>query len=159
MEKELLLGEEKRGIEILELQVGGNSYGVDIQDIREILPYEHNPRKIPNSHPYIEGIIKPRDFIIPIIDLVSYLKLEDVVNEYKEMLVVSSIKDLNIGFHVDNVNSIHRSNTEYVDKVGRKKITTTVRDAIAGILNLPKKKIEILDLHYIIKDINSDVEL
>lgn len=159
MEKELLLGDEKRAIEVLELQAGGNFYGIDINDIREILPYDKNPRKIPNSHPYIEGIIKPRDFIIPIIDLVSYLELEDVDNEYKEMLIVTSIKDLNIGFHVDNVNGIHRSNTEHVEKVGRKKLTTTVRNAIAGILNLNNIKIEILDLHYIIKDINSDVEL
>lgn len=159
MEKELLLGEEKRGIEVLELQAGGNSYGIDINDIREILPFEKNLRKIPNSHQYIEGIIKPRDFIIPIIDLVAYLNLEDVESEYKEMLIVTSINDLNIGFHVDSVEGIHRTNTEHIDNVGRKKLTTTVREAIAGILNINNKKIEILNLHDIIKDINPDVEL
>ena len=78
MEKELMLAEEKREIEILEFRAGGNAYGIDINDIREILPYDKKSRKIPNSHPYIEGVIMPRDFVIPIIDLVASLKLEDV---------------------------------------------------------------------------------
>lgn len=159
MEKELILGEEHREIEILELRAGGNSYGIDIKDIREILPYDKNPRKIPNSHPYIEGVIKPRDFIIPIIDLVASLNLEDVENLPNEMLIVTSLKELNIGLHVDQVVGIHRTNTENITQVGRKRLSTTVRKAITGILIVDDKRIEILDLPYIINDINTDVEL
>lgn len=159
MEKELILGEEHREIEILELRAGGNSYGIDISDIREILPYDKNPRKIPNSHPYIEGVVMPRDFIIPIIDLIASLKLEDVEDKDNEMLVVTSLNDLNIGLHVDHVEGIHRTNTENITQVGKIKLTTTERKAISGILTVEDKKIEILDLPYIINDINSDVEL
>lgn len=159
MEKELILGEEHREIEILELRAGGNSYGIDISDIREILSYDKNPRKIPNSHPYIEGVVMPRDFIIPIIDLIASLKLEDVEDKDNEMLVVTSLNNLNIGLHVDHVEGIHRTNTENITQVGRKELTTIERKAISGILTVEDKKIEILDLPYIINDINSDVEL
>lgn len=159
MDKELMLGEEKRNIEILELRAGGNSYGIDIKDIREILPYDKNPRKTPNSHPYIEGVVMPRDFIIPVIDLVGSLKLEDVEDTHTEMLIVTSIQDLNIGFHVDHVEGIHRTNTENITAVGRKKLSTTVKEAVVGILTVNEKKIEIIELRNIIKDINPNVEL
>jgi len=156
MEKELMLGEETRDIEILEFHAGGNSYGVDISDVREILPYDKSPRRIPNSHPHIEGVVKPRDFIIPIIDLVSYLKLEDVENKENEMLIVSNIKNMNIGFHVDAVDKIHRTSTANITKPG-KKLSTSVKKAVTGILNIDKRKIEILDLRYIISDINPNI--
>ena len=55
---------EIKELEILEFKAGGNSYGVDINEIKEILPYQQKPTPIPNAHPYIEGMVMPRDFII-----------------------------------------------------------------------------------------------
>lgn len=156
MDKELMLGEDKRDIEVLEFRAGGNSYGIDINDIREILTYNKEPRIIPNSHPFIEGILMPRDFIIPIINLVASLKLEDTEDEKKEMLLVTSIKDLNIGLHVDKVKGIHRTNTANITKPG-KKVSTSVKGAVAGILTLEGERIEILELHRIFSDINPDI--
>jgi len=156
MEKDLRTGEGTKEIEILEFHVGGNPYGVDISDVREILPYDKKARKIPNSHPYIEGIIKPRDFIIPIINLADYLKLEDVNNEETEMLIVSNIKDMNIGFHVDTVDRIHRATTASIAKPG-KKLSTAVRSAVKGILNIGERNIEILEFRNIISDINPSI--
>jgi two-component system chemotaxis response regulator CheV len=158
MEKELMLAEEKREIEILEFQAGGNSYGVDIDDIREILQYDKMPRKIPNSHPYIEGIVMPRDFVITVINLVASLKLEDVDDEKLEMLIVTSIMDMNIGFHVDNVLGIYRTSTANITKPGRK-LSTTVKGVVTGILNHDGKKIEILELRKIINEINPDIDI
>ncbi|HPU62680.1 MAG TPA: chemotaxis protein CheW [Mobilitalea sp.] len=157
MEKELMLGEEIRNIEILEFHAGGNSYGFDISDVREILPYDKKMRKIPNSHPYIEGIVKPRDFVIPVINLVAYLKLEDVEDKEIEMLIVTKINDMNIGFHVDSVDRIHRTTTANITKPG-KKLSTSVNGIVTGILNVDNRKIEILELRNIISDINPNIK-
>lgn len=158
MEKELMLSEEKREIEILEFRAGGNVYGIDINDIREILPYDKKPRKIPNSHPYIEGVVMPRDFLIPIIDLATSLKLEDVDNEKLEMLIVTSIKDMNIGFHVDCVEGIYRTTTANISKLDRK-LSTSVKGVVTGILTIDGKNIEILELRNIINIIKPDIDL
>lgn len=156
MEKDLMFTEEKREIEILEFRVGGFSYGIDINDTREILPYEKKLRKIPSSHPYIEGVDMPRDFVIPVIDLKASLKLEDV-DEYKdEMLIVTNINDMNIGFHVDNVEEIHRITTADITKPGRK-LSTSVKGVVTGILTVNKKRIEILEFRKIINEINPDI--
>lgn len=158
MEKELLLADEKKEIEILEFRAGGISYGIDINDIRELLPYNRKPRIIPNSHPCIEGIVMPRDFVISVIDLVASLKLEDVDDEKVEMLIVTSINDMNIGFHVDKVNGIHRTTTANITKPGRK-LSTSVKDAIIGILAISGRKIEILELRTIINEIKPNITL
>lgn len=156
MEKELISGEETKEIEILEFHAGGNTYGIDINDIREILPYNKIPRKIPNSNPYIEGIIKPRDFIIPVINLVDYLKLKEANNDETEMLIVSNIKDMNIGFHVDSVDKIHKTTAAGIKSP--EKLSTPVRSSITGILEVEERKIEILDLRHVISDINPDIK-
>lgn len=156
MDKESMLAENNRDIEVLEFRAGGFSYGIDINDIRELLPYDKKPRIIPNSHPYIEGVVMPRDFVITVIDLVASLKLEDVDDDKVEMLIVTSISDMNIGFHVDKVNGIHRTNTANITKPGRK-LSTSVKGAVIGILTIDGRKIEILEFRKIINEINPDI--
>lgn len=147
---------EIKELEILEFKAGGNSYGVDINDIKEILPYNQEPTPIPNSHPDIEGMIMPRDFIIPIINLVQSLGLEYVASMREEMLIVTGIHDLNIGFHVDKVQGIHRVMSTEIKKPG-KNVTTKLKDVIIGTFERKDTMIEILDFRNIISAINPNV--
>lgn len=158
MDKELLLGEVKREIEILEFKAGGNRYGIDINDVREILPNDIKFTHIPNAHPYIKGIIMPRDFIIPIIDIMKSLNLADTSNSEQRMVVVTSISNMNIAFLVDEVMGMHRTTTDHVSKPG-KKLSTSVKDAVIAILNTEGSKIEILELRKLITNINPDIKL
>jgi two-component system chemotaxis response regulator CheV len=176
MEKDALFCGATSDIEILEFRAGGNSYGVNINDIREILPYNLKPTPMPNTHPFLEGMIMPRDFIIPIINLsASFLLNKAAVNKSNndydknkdnntndsfvkkdDMLVVTSINNLNIAFHVDSVSGIHRINASIIEKPG-KKLTTQQKDVIIGIFKTEDRKIEIVDLRQIIKIINTNV--
>ena len=156
MEKDNLVSEVVKEIEVLEFRAGGNSYGINVNDIREILPYNKKTTLIPNAHPCIEGIIKPRDFLIPIIDLVKALKLNDIDDYKNEMLIVTSINNLNIAFHVDSVKGIHRAMSNEITKPG-KKLTTSFKAAVEGILSLDDIKIEVLDYRKIITEVNPQV--
>ncbi len=157
MDKELLLGEEKREIEILEFSTGGNSYGVDINDIREILPHDIKPTRVPNAHPYIDGMIMPRDFLIPIINTAKYLNLTETVDSEQKMVIVTSISNQNIAFLADDVVGMHRTTTANVTKPG-KKLSTSVKGVVTAILNMEGRKIEILELRTIIADINPEIK-
>lgn len=158
MDKDVLFSGVPTEVEVLEFKAGGNSYGVEVSDIKEILPYDRKPTPIPNSHPFIEGIIKPRDFLIPIVNFINSLKLSDV-DEYKhEMLIVTGINNLNIAFRVDSVSGIHRvSNSEFT-KPG-KKLTTSQKDVIIGILPKDGRKIEVVDFRKIMMMINPEMNL
>jgi two-component system chemotaxis response regulator CheV len=157
MEK-TILGEQTKELEILEFKAGGNYYGVSVSDTKEIIPYNKKATPVPNSHPFIEGIIMPRDFLIPIIDLVKYLNLVDVDDLKREMLIVTEIYDMNISVHVDSVVGIHRVNSAEVTKPG-KKLSTTVKGVVTGCIKIQEKNIELLDLRKIINDINPNLAI
>ncbi len=156
MERDNQVNEVATEIEILEFRAGGNSYGINVSDIREILPFSTKPTLIPNANPCIEGIIKPRDFLIPIINLVKVLKLGNVDEYINEMLIVTSICDLNIALHVDSVRGIHRVISNQITKPG-KKLSTTFKAAVQGILTHEDYIIEILDYRRIFKEVNQDI--
>jgi two-component system chemotaxis response regulator CheV len=100
----------------------------------------------------------PRDFLIPIINFVDSLKLVDIDDFKNEMLIVTGINNLNIAFHVDGVSGIHKVPDTDITKPG-KKLTTSQKDAIVGILTRDNRKIEIVDLRKIIKNINPEINL
>lgn len=143
-------------LQIVEFIAGGNSYGVDISDIKEFLPLNVKPTPVPNAHPCIEGMLMPRDFIIPIINLKKSLELSDTHSDEDEMLMVTSINDLNIGFHVDKIQGIHRIYNDEVKQPG-KKISTKVKGVVTGVFTRNDYTVEILDLRKIITDINPKV--
>lgn len=154
MEKNALEGQKE--IEVLELKAGGNFYGVNVDEIKEIIPYNKKATPVPNSHPLIEGIIMPRDFLIPIIDLVKGLSLKDVDDYKREMLVVSSVYDMNIAFHVDSVHGIRRVMTSNINKPG-KKLSTSAKNFVIGVIEIQDRRIELLELKKIIDDINPNL--
>lgn len=158
MEKDNIVNEALKEIEILEFKSGGNSYGVDVNDIREILPYNVKPLTIPNSNPNIEGIIKPRDFLIPIVDFTKSLQLTDCDENKNEMLIVTSINNLNIAFHVDSVKGIYMISTADITKPG-KKISTTLKNIVTGILSREDRKIEIIEFRKLMNEINPQVNV
>ncbi len=158
MEKINQANEAAKEIEVLEFRAGGNSYGINVNDIREILPYNKKPIVIHNAHPYIEGIIKPRDFIISIINIVKCLKLTNS-DEYKnEMLIVTSINNLNVAFHVDSVKGIYRVLSSDIVKPG-KKVTTSFKEAVEGVMTQDDREIEILNYRTIMKEVNPDINV
>lgn len=157
MEKELLFGEESRNFEVLEFVVAGVTYGVDIIDVKEVLTYE-TITKVPNSHPHMEGIIKPRDFLIPIVNVAKSLGLDgyDESNLDEKMIIVSSIGDLNIGLLVDKVLGMHHIDTGRIVAAGEE-ISTKVEDVVLGTLELHGKVIELIEFRTILRNINSKV--
>lgn len=148
--------EQTTELEILEFKAGGNHYGIKVSDISEILPYNMKLTPVPNSHPLLEGIVMPRDFLIPIIDLVKYLNLADVDNLKKDMLIVTGIYNMNIAVHVDSVAGIHRINRSELTKPG-KKLSTSVKGVVSDIFTINGRNIELLDFTKIINDINPEL--
>ena len=91
MEREILFREDIIELEILEFKAGNKFFGIDIRDVREILHYEEGCTPIPNSHPYIEGMVKPRDFIIPIVNVRKALNLPEENNKFERYDVLNEL--------------------------------------------------------------------
>ena len=153
MDTKILLENGTNELEILEFTVAGNSYGINVAKVTEIINYQP-VTPIPNAHPSIEGIFMPRDKMITAIDLKNCLQMG--VSEAGGLFIVTNFNKLDIAFHVDNVVGIHRlSWTEII-----KPDATIASDSSAlGVIKIKDKLIIILDFEKIIADINPETGL
>lgn len=157
METNILLESGTNELEILEFTVGGNSYGINVAKIKEIIPYK-KPTPIPNAHPYIEGIFMPRDLIITIVDLSKCLTSKSSVSESSGMYIVTNFNQLNVGFHVDSVIGIHRISWADIAKPDAT-LDNSGNGIATGIIKLEGKLIIILDFEKIVTDISPETGL
>ena len=100
MDTKILLENGTNELEILEFTVAGNTYGINVAKVTEIINYQP-VTPIPNAHPSIEGIFMPRDKMITAIDLKNCLQMG--VSEAGGLFIVTNFNKLDSAFHVDNV--------------------------------------------------------
>lgn len=134
-------------MKILEFIVAGNSYGLNIFDVKEILTYSE-PTSIPNSHPCIEGFIIPRDFLITVINLAKCLDIPENSVTSEDRLILIGKDEQNIALHVDSVAGIHNIvDTDIMEP--DEEASTSLKEAVSGVLNTGNRQIEILDIEAI----------
>ena len=155
METKILLENGTNELEILEFVVDGNSYGINVAKIREIIQYSP-VTPVPNAHPSVEGIFMPRDAMITAIDLRNCLQRGQ--SQPGGLFIIASFNKLDIAFHVDSVIGIHR--VSWVDIIKPGATVTTAEDGIStGIIKINGKLIIILDFEKIVTDINPETGL
>ena len=150
METSILLESGTNELEILEFKVGNQCFGINVAKVKEILPYK-NPTMVPNAHGAIEGIYMPREEIITVINLFHCLGIMNA-NASSDMLIVTNFNKLNVGFHVNSVQGIHRISWEKITKPD-----ATIGgngDCVAtGILKMDDRLVIILDFEKLVADV------
>lgn len=155
MDTKILLENGTNELEILEFTLDGNSYGINVAKIREIITYQ-KVTPVPNSHPSIEGIFMPRDTMITAIDLKNCLGRGET--EHKGLFIVTNFNKLDIAFHVESVLGIHRVSWRDIIKPDVT-LSTTEEGIATGIVKKDDKLIIILDFEKIVCDINPETGL
>ncbi len=155
MDSKILMESGTNELEVLEFNVSGNSYGINVAKIKEIIPYQP-VTPVPNSHPSIEGIFMPRDIMITAIDLRNCLQRG--TSEPGGLFIVTNFNNLDIAFHVDTVLGIHRVSWTEITKPNE--TVSTVDESIStGIIKIDNKLVIILDFEKILSDINPETGL
>lgn len=155
MDTKILLENGTNELEVLEFTLAGNSYGINVAKIREIIPYQ-DVTPVPNAHPSIEGIFMPRDTMITAIDLKNCLQRGESSSE--GLFIITSFNKLDIAFHVDSVVGIHR--VSWKDIIKPDATVSSAEDGIStGIIKFDAKLIIILDFEKIVSDINPETGL
>lgn len=155
MDTKILLENGTNELEILEFTLGHHSYGINVAKIREIITYQE-VTPVPNSHPSVEGIFMPRDIMITAIDLKNCLGRG--VSEPTGLFILTNFNKLDLAFHVDSVQGIHRVSWKDIIKPDVT-ISTTDESVSTGIIKQNGKLIIILDFEKIVTDINPETGL
>ncbi len=155
MDTKILLENGTNELEVLEFTVNGNSYGINVAKIKEIIPYQQ-VTPIPNAHPSVEGIFMPRDIMITAIDLRNCLQRG--TSQPGGLFIVTNFNNLDIAFHVDSVVGIHRISWSEIIKPNAT-VSSSDEGISTGIIKVADKLIIILDFEKIVSDINPETGL
>lgn len=155
-----MLEEDKRGIllesgtneiEIMEFTINDNLYGINVAKVREILmsaPVKH----MPHAHPAVEGIFKPRDIIMTVVDLPYYLSGEVGEKDPKNLFIITNFNKMYIAFRVHTVVGISRISWKDIQKPD--KTVSGGEDGVAtGVAQCGDDLVTILDFEKIVAEI------
>lgn len=150
-ETEILLESGTNEIEIMEFTIYGELYGINVAKVREIMMSD-KVKPIPHAHPSVEGIFKPRDILLTVVDLPHYLTGRETEHKSKDLFIVTNFNKLHIAFRVDTVVGISRISWKDIQKpdntLGRGE-----EGVATGIAQCGKDLVTILDFEKIVADI------
>lgn len=136
--------EEGKIIELIVFNLGEEEFGVDIDQVREIITVE-KITSIPDSPNFIKGVTNVRGEIAVVIDLATRFSLPRKSEvENKHIVITEQEKNL-FGLMVDEVTEVQRI-PEKVIKATPKLVSRIDRIYISGVLTLENRLIILLDL-------------
>ena len=154
MEKEktgILLESGTNEMEIMEFTIEGNLYGINVAKVREIM-MSAPVHAMPHSHPAVEGIFKPRDLVITVVDLPTYLARHEVPKGEKDLFIVTNFNKMYIAFRVHTVVGISRISWKDIQKPDN--TVSGGPDGVAtGIAQCGDDLVTILDFERIVAEI------
>jgi two-component system chemotaxis response regulator CheV len=155
-----MLEEDKRGIllesgtneiEVMEFTINDNLYGINVAKVKEILmpaPVKH----MPHSHPAVEGIFRPRDIVLTVVDLPRYLLGVECEKGPKDLFIVTNFNKMNIAFRVHTVVGISRISWQDIQKPD-KTVAGGDEGVATGIAQCGGDLVTILDFEKIVAEI------
>ena len=154
VDNNILLETGTNELEILEFVISGNSYGINVAKITELMQIQE-VQEMPLSHPCVEGVFQPRNDVYTIVDLSRYLGLGESENPEKDIFIITNFNMMNIAFHVHAVESIFRISWQDIEKPDSI-IYGGQEGVVTGIAKVNDRIISILDFEKITFDISPE---
>ncbi len=148
----VLLESGTNELEIMEFTISGKSYGINVAKVLEIMKYEP-VTPMPNALPFIEGIFKPRNKIMTVINLPLYLGATIQEDSSRDIFIITTFNKTTLAFHVHSVEVIHRISWNDVEKPDRT-IYGDIDGMATGIVKLKDRLITIIDFEKILYELN-----
>ena len=96
---------EENAFPVLVLGVGKERYGIDLQDVAEVLP-PVRATPVPGTAAVIAGVINIHDEIRPVIDLKRLLGIETARDDSPTRVILLRSRGREMGLQIDNVERI-----------------------------------------------------
>ncbi|WP_046175203.1 chemotaxis protein [Domibacillus indicus] len=147
----ILLESGTNELEVVEFEVKGNKYGINVMKVKEII----QPMPIifiPHAHPNIEGIIQLRGEVLPVIDMAKVLGMQPAENQSTDKYIVTEFNQQKVVFHVQNVTRIHRISWNDIEKPSE--MYQGGNNQIIGVIKINGTMILLIDFEKIVVDIN-----
>ncbi len=153
----ILLETGTNEIEIMEFTIDQNLYGINVAKVREIM-MSALVKPMPHTHRAVEGIFKPRDMVITVVDLPKYLTGQEHPHKEKDLFIVTNFNQMHIAFRVDSVVGISRISWKDIQKPDS--TISGGEDGVAtGIAQCGEDLVSILDFERIVAEIAPETSI
>ena len=153
---EILLESGTNEIEIMKFTIGGNLYGINVAKVREIM-ISAPVKPMPHAHTAVEGIFKPRDAVLTVVDLPKYLG-DEREKDPKDIFIVTNFNKMFIAFRVHTVDRISRISWTDIQKPD-KTVSGGAESVATGIAQCDGELVTILDFERIVAEIAPETSI
>ena len=147
----ILLESGTNEIEIMKFTIQGEFYGINVAKVKEIMMAE-KVKAMPHAHPAVEGIFKPRDTLITVIDLGFYLTDECLEHKPRDLFIVTNFNKMTVAFRVQSIEGISRISWNDIQKPD-KTLSHGEEGVATGIAQCAGELVTILDFEKIVAEI------
>ncbi|WP_251491905.1 chemotaxis protein [Otoolea muris] len=147
----ILLESGTNEIEVMKFRVLGEFYGINVAKVQEIIMSE-KVKPMPHANPAVEGIFKPRDTLITVINLAYYLSGERIENGPRDLFIVTNFNRMTVAFRVQSIEGISRISWKDIQKPD-KTISNGDESVATGIAQCEDQLVTILDFEKIVAEI------
>ena len=149
--KGILLESGTNEIEVMKFKVLGEFYGINVAKVQEIIMSD-KVKPMPHSHPAVEGIFKPRETLITVINLPFYLTGQTVENAPRDLFIVTNFNKMTVAFRVQSIEGISRISWKDIQKPD-KTLNNGDEGVATGIAQCDDQLVTILDFEKIVAEI------
>ena len=134
----------------------GEEYGVPISQVQEIVRVG-SITMVPNSPPYMEGVINLRGRVLPVLNLRKRLHLSSTEMSTASRIMVIEVGDKVIGLLVDSVSQVIKVPSSSVE-TAPEEVMEVDTDFIRGVAKLENRLVILIDLEKLLKKEKFEIE-
>ncbi len=153
----ILLESGTNEIEIMAFTIKDNLYGINVAKVKEIMRAEP-VKPMPHAHEAIEGIFKPRDEVMTVVDLPKYLTKQDQEKMARDLFIVTNFNKMFIAFRVSTVVGISRISWQDIQKPD-KAVSGDLEGVVTGIAQCNGELVAVLDFERIVAEIAPETSI
>lgn len=131
-------------------------YAVPVSEVQSIEKVMSLTR-VPNTPPYVKGVINLRGIITPILSLRERFDMENGQEDHNTRIIITALEDYTVGLVVDAANDVLDLDVNAIEP--QPEVFGTVEaEYISGVAKVDHRLIVLLDLKKVLNSAKSDVD-
>jgi len=131
-------------LQLVSFCLANEEYGIEITKVREIILMGEITR-VPQTPPYVKGLINLRSTVIPVIDLRVRFGLPEGQTTAESRIMVINVGDKTIGIVVDAVSEVFRVSRDQIAPPPPT-VAQMGNEYLTGLVKLDKRLLILLDI-------------
>ncbi|WP_412887583.1 chemotaxis protein CheW [Bacillus sp. 1P06AnD] len=136
--------EIETSIKVIVFQLKEKEYALPVSQVKAIEKIEHITR-VPNTVPYVKGVINLRGVVVPIIDLRIRFDIDEEPYTEQTRIIIVSLDELEVGLIVDSANDVidvAETDIEPQPEI----VGAEETEFITGVIQMDKRLLILIDL-------------